>query len=48
MVLRAISENRVKIYSKIQNHKKVEGPRGKGGGGRAMQKKIFREGRGKS
>lgn len=48
MVLRAISENRVKISSKIQNHKKVEGPQGKGEGGRAMQKERFREGRGSS
>lgn len=46
MVLRAISETRVKIYSKMQNHKKVEGPGGKGEGSRAMQKELFRGSRG--
>lgn len=30
MVSRAISEARDKIYSKMQNHEKVEGPGGKG------------------
>ena len=38
MALRAISDNRVKIYNKIQNHKTVENPRGKGEGGREMQR----------
>lgn len=38
MALRAISENRVKIYNKIQNHKTVESPGGKGEGGREMQR----------
>lgn len=38
MALRAISENRVKIYNKIRNHKTVESPRGKGEGSREMQR----------
>lgn len=38
MALRTISENRVKIYNKIRNHKTVESPRGKGEGSREMQR----------